>query len=548
MAVFPTTSQLDRFRRLDAANLGANYTIISGYDGLPVRSYRCAVNDTGSGFEVWDRKRYKPNQQVWIVVAEEIVDMDTVWLVFRCNAAQATDGYRCVFAVNAGTLTATLYRISTNVPIGTSISLGVASFSLGDLVGIDATGGRYMLYYWPVGGVVAAMGYWEDANILTAGYIGLGASAWPKKIYVGTRAGGVFYTDTFTDPTDPTQPIWIDVSAGLASLIVRDIEVDVFNPVNRQVCLTCAADHPQDCNSAVAHLRYGAGNWLPILTEAQARVLTADANTVLDWVTTDHSVSGRIWVAGRTSGATIVNGPFYYFYSDDDGATWNYYSSITSITYYGGNLIANGNTLWHGRCTAAGSRSRVALSTDGGATWTQSTTGFTSGSFIPYVILNPLEPGRAYTQGHGLISGGLGLVDIAYVTTGNLDQTVLQDANDLGIQSPQWIWFSQNDADFQRVITNNTIYTTLDRWTTLEAVPAAKALNVDVMLAPLISQEDWLILGTYTLLFGQDHLIYTTIGDDGALSGKAGNDPLGGVNSIPRAASRIALQGIAIVK
>lgn len=397
-------------------------------------------------------------------------------------------------------------------------------------------------------------------NNFDCGFIGIGKAGgpamppaepppvWPTRLYVGTRAGGVYYTSTFTDPTDATQPIWTDVSAGLTHLIVRDIEVDPFNPVARQVCLTCSANLVQDCPNGVAHLRYGAGNWIPILTQAQARTLTGDVNTVLDWVTVDRSIPGRIWVAGRTSGATIANGPYYYFYTDNDGATWNFYSNITTITYYGGNLIAAGNTLWHGRVSRSGAGSRVALSTDGGVTWAQSGTAFTNGSFIPYICLNALEPGRAYIQGRGSINVLLGLVDIAYVTTGNLNQTVLQDALDLGLQSPQWIWFSQADADFQRVIKNNTIYTTRDRWTTIEAVPAAKPLNVDVMLAPYILNEDWIIAGTYILLFGQQHLIYTTIGDNGVLLGKAGADPVGGVNSIPLAASSIALQGIAIVE
>lgn len=535
---------LDTFNR--ASNgLGDNWGTVTGYETLHVVNDNSAgALDAGSAFNYWSAKEFDAHQEVYAVVA--IAGRD-LWLGFRLQTPGASpDGYRVECRHIGGAVYAYLVRVNTEIEIGSRISMGITALAAGDAVGVDANGSTITLYYMASGGAWASVGSWTDSTISDGGYIGLGVGGWPRKLYVPTHSGGVYYTSDFTAPDDATQPTWTAVNDGLATVYVRAMECDPFNRAGRQICLTCSANLLQDCPSAVVHIRYGTGSWASILTEAQARTLTNDSNAVIDWATVDRGTSGRIWVTGRTTGAGIFNGPFYYFYTDDDGETWDYYQSVTAITYYGGNLIADGDTLWHGRCTSAGSGSRVALSTNGGVSFAQGP-AFTNGSFIPYVTLNPLEPTRCYVQGRGGSNGSLGLVDLAYVTTSSLEQNVLRDGDDLGVQLPQWLWFSQASANYQRLVKNNIIYTTLDGWTTIETAPAAKSLNVNMMLAPYAYNEEWIIMGTRTLLLAQNHIIYTTVGDDGELTGKAGSDPVGGTNSIPRAAGGVCLSGIEVV-
>ena len=209
-------------------------------------------------------------------------------------------------------------------------------------------------------------------------------------------------------------------------------------------------------------------------------------------------------------------------------------------------MVAAGDTLWYTGCNGAGAGSRIKKSTDGGLTWTSVYLG-TTGTFVPYVALNSLQSQYAYVQGRGSTNVDLGVVDVARIDVSAMTMTVLQDALDLGVQNPQWIWFSQVSTGYQRLVKRNIIYTTLDGWTSVETVPAAKSENVDVILAPAGFNENWLILGARTLATEQNHVIYTSVGDAGALGGKAGSDPVGGTDSIPRTAGGVALSGIEVV-
>jgi len=77
---------------------------------------------------------------------------------------------------------ARLYRLGNGTEIDSAVDLGIAAFTAGDLVGIDATGYRFTVYYKPVGGAVIAKGQWYDTGYSERGYIGMGAtsnnSAW----------------------------------------------------------------------------------------------------------------------------------------------------------------------------------------------------------------------------------------------------------------------------------------------------------------------------------------------------------------------------------
>ncbi len=354
-------------------------------------------------------------------------------------------------------------------------------------------------------------------------------------LYVATSAGGVFVTDNFTAADDPDQPVWTAINDGLGVLTIRNLDLDPFDQLGRQVCLTKTE---QTC-----YIRYGAGNWQPLITQTQFRALT-NAAAVVRWVTFDRTVPGRVWVYGAW--LNNLSGSTYMLYSDDDGASWSVLTSSTGLYRRAVQLYVSGDTLWRSYSTSSGGISRVAYSSDFGVTWIAS--GSLGASvWDNYLWLNGLNS-LCYTAGNGI--GGPDLVSVD--TLGNI--SVLQDALDLGgslaTNDSQTMWHSVSDAGYQRILRGNRLYTTLDAWTTVvDPAPAELVAGwaFDSLVAPFATDEDWMILGPRALAGGQEHIIYAMDGDTGIPVGKAGSDPVGGVDSIPVTAGGLALNGIGAV-
>jgi len=326
-----------------------------------------------------------------------------------------------------------------------------------------------------------------------------------------------------------TQPIWTAVNGGLGVQTISNFDLDPFDTAGRQLCLTST--------ELTSYIRYGAGNWVPLITNAQFRTLVGDANVDVEWVAADRGVSGRVWVIG----SYVLTG-LYYARTDDDGGSWVVAARAGGFSYKAGHIVANGALLWNACSKGIGSPGTIARSTDTGATWTSSPS-LGVGGWHGFAFVNPLQPTVCYTQGNG-INGP----DLVSVTTGSLVPTILQDALNLGALFAQSLWFSANDADEHRAVKASKIWHTVDSWATVtNPAPIAKAQRIDIIAAPLASNEDLLIVGAATFLAPQVHTIFTTIGDTDVLTGKSGSDPTGGVNSIPISGAGVADGGLGVV-
>ena len=136
----------------------------------------------------------------------------------------------------------------------------------------------------------------------------------PTALYAATPVRGIYYTETFTLPTDATQPVWAAINGGLGVLTIFNFALDPFNRAGRQLCLTTTEN--------TDYIRYGAGNWAPILTQAQMRTVTGNAEAINCWVTADNSIAGRVWVAAYDN--TGADNRLLFLRTDDDGINWTW--------------------------------------------------------------------------------------------------------------------------------------------------------------------------------------------------------------------------------
>lgn len=357
--------------------------------------------------------------------------------------------------------------------------------------------------------------------------------AFPTRVYAPTRLGGVYYTDSFTTPDDATQPVWTTVNGGLNVLTIKCLDVDPSDRAGRQVCLTTTENN--------IYYRPGTGNWVTVLTLGQFRTAVGQPTALLAWATFDRAGSGRIWVFGYLPNLAL-SPVLYIGYSDNSGVSWTWLTSSvgTFAIRAGGNLIATGMRLWRTYNDSSAGAGRISTSSDGGVNWTPSTTLGIS-NWIPYAHVNSLD-GQAYVDGNG--TNGPDLLEVSNA----LALTVLLDSVNIGPSFPQSMWFSKNNVNYQRVVKGNKTYTTTDGWATLvDPAPVAATENIDYILAPHATNENLLVYGSYSLAVGQNHLVWTRVGDTGALLGKSGSDPAGGVNSIPTVAVGISVSGLAFV-
>jgi len=413
----------------------------------------------------------------------------------------------------------------------------ISALAVGDAVGVNANGSTITLYYRPVGGAWSSLGTWTDSSVSAGGYIGLGTNGWPTRVYVATTSGGIYHTSSFTAPDDNTQPVWAAVNGGLGALTIHNIDLDPFDRIGRQICLTSTEE--------TCYIRYGTGNWQSLITQAQVRALTHISSSVR-WVTFDRAVPGRIWVYAAP--ITVSGVRLYWLYTDNDGVSWTVIQqNVTAVRYALGNLYASGNTLWCTQNSGLGGATYVLYSNDMSATWSN-TASLGSSVWTAYISVNPVS---------GIVYTGDRNSDLVEVVAPAMTSTILQAALNLGgawgDRGPQSHWSSANQAGYQRVLASNKLYTTLDAWATVvNSTPAGfqAGWNYNNLVAPLASAENWMILGPRIAATGsgQTHIIFTLNGDTGTPVGKAGADVAGGVDSIPTSAGGVTRSGIAVVR
>jgi len=324
--------------------------------------------------------------------------------------------------------------------------------------------------------------------------------AWPNKIFVATTLLGIYYTDDFANPA--IQPTWTAINAGLPALDCNEFDLDPFDQLNRQYVLLWTGE--------TLYRRENAGNWVSILTPAQARTACGQVGGTMGLRSfcADLTVPGRLWALFRWNTNT------YAIRSDDYGDNWT------------GHLITDVNTedVWHIRSsgdyvflvTYAGTlylhNDWTFYSSDAGNTWGQYYNW--EGHHFGY---NPLTPNRIYE-----LTGITGTHYLTRITSGGVG-TDLQTNNALPSRQDS-MWFDYTDPDHHRCLEAGDLHVTTDEWATIDTTTDTDPNALS--FAPWAGADiDQMLVGLTAVHPANHHVIGTLYGEaDTTVTGIAGTN------------------------
>jgi len=329
---------------------------------------------------------------------------------------------------------------------------------------------------------------------------------------IGTGLLGVYATDSLTAPQ-----AWAAANGGLGSTNIIEIAPEDDNL--RQYCLDGAALATRVISTRTT------GAWSPILTTAQARVLTgeADPNSTIIDIGVDQ-VNGDVY-ALFTVESLASTVPLYALRSGDQGGTWAaYVVEATGRHSVIGNIVANNGNVACSSGWRIPGRSTVFVSTDSAATWTP-TASFSATRYAAWVFINSYAPTFFYCR------GGIAGDDLYRV---NFDaSTLLLQAGVRPLRPDSMVF---EDALTQKVYDFSTelLHETANAW--------------GAYTTQAVADQDSIYLDGSTLLFASDtpspDILSRYLGA-GAVIGVSGPNPdvVPYVDSIPETCGGVAIRG-----
>lgn len=299
---------------------------------------------------------------------------------------------------------------------------------------------------------------------------------WPRKIYVATRAMGVYYTENFDGIS---QPVWMRVNDGLATLDCYEFHLDPFDNENCQFVLIQTG--------GILYRRRNQGNWEVVLDNTIRQALCGFQYT--DYVggfCFDPSIQGRVWMV-------TTKRPEYgqvecelAFCSDDYGDNWDV-GWIYCGPYAGtGTIRAHGDRAWSSDGAGIGAYSYMLYTEDRNQHWTWQCVGLLGKPELEY---NPLSPD--FTN-YSLPAYGNTL---GYFRNAAYYGELIGD-HTLCFDSSGDMWFSATNFNHQRIIRSGVLHYTYDNWATRVDNPAY-ATSLQGTIAPWAGDnEDHMLVET----------------------------------------------------
>lgn len=167
---FPTTGILDNFNRADAADLGANWSLIR-WSHLSIESNQSSSPEFLVAEDYWNVESFGPDSEVYATVTWGSSDDALVGFYLRMMDPPSLDGYHIL----CGGSSYGIYYFS-RFDNGVETILGAyenQNFASGDSVGASMVGDTLTSYHKPAAGSWSALATRTDATYSGAGYLGL---------------------------------------------------------------------------------------------------------------------------------------------------------------------------------------------------------------------------------------------------------------------------------------------------------------------------------------------------------------------------------------
>ena len=375
---------------------------------------------------------------------------------------------------------------------------------------------------------------------------------WPDEMFLGTWEMGVYRTEDFTGP-DGAQPTWEVYNAGLPQTMVlgnihyqvRQLLLDPYDQTGRQYVLMGT----ENVGGAI-YRRTPEGSpttWEEVLNNNDGDTLTGLIGGNTQWIAVNPTRDGHLYALFGSDG--IAHGELYMLKSTDYGETWAKGGEMWNDTflYEFGTMVARGDTIYCSlNAGSGGSRGRLVISTDGGASFTDSPpTNMGVSQWTPQIGMSPLNAAKVYSNNFDPLHD----YDIISWTS-PAAVVVHQDSLNIGPMRTDAMWFSAVTEALQRVLMDNKIYATLNAWTGVKdstPTPITTA-NIGAMRAPVEDNENMIVLGRTELVveLSPQHVMVMLGETNTSPVDKSGIDPENKLTtvSVPYTGDGICFEGL----
>jgi len=375
---------------------------------------------------------------------------------------------------------------------------------------------------------------------------------WTRRMYVGTKLKGVYYTENFTGPLGE-QPTWTPVNAGLHSLKIWQLEPDPMGLPYRVWALAGTS------GNRILYQRspYASPVWEPRLTNTDCVALTGAASGEMCWVATNPTAIQQIYVLFNSPVGDVG---LWCIRSLDSGLTWaafqiepgvliNYAGNISVGIRQGTSPYIFGSVLYTVICWGLWWKLIPYLSTDWGETWT-------SRDAISFQLtryrcqVDPTDHSIVYT---GALVNLDNPTELFRSEQHGANLAEVDGVHHLGIYLEPEIssmWIHETDHNWLTTLSHRHLWTTLDycaNWT-----DHGETFKRAERLAILSPQPEHLYLArdqnAYPIVHPHGpHVLYISDDYGATMYGKAGahpTDPAGAGDSIPYNCGGVCLQGM----
>jgi len=351
---------------------------------------------------------------------------------------------------------------------------------------------------------------------------------WAQFLYVGTKAKGIYFTNTFSGPGD-IMPYWWPKNDGLTDLRVWQLCPDPCDG---------AAQHYAIVGPSTARVLYRrrplvSQAWEPVLTHSDALDLTHATGGEMCWVACNWNRPGCVYVLFNTD---VTDNGTWCLRSANDGATWtasqiyaglanNAAGNLSVGTLQGESPFHPGDVIYAALNTGFGGQTSLFTSTDNGFSWNIADTIGLS-VYKPRCTVDPTDQATVYV---GAFGGAAVPAELCRSLDHGLNLVPIDGVHHLGTfidyaKGVQWIHATAGEVS--KVLCRGHVWQTWDHADTWQDMGPTQVLVQHLSILSVRPDYLYLARDVSAPLSPNpfpDHVIYVTDDDGATMEGKSGD-------------------------